>query len=329
MTFPGRFLLLAGALFCTASSIAQTAPACEAPWPPKVVRIVSPYPPGGSADMIARQIASRLGERLHSSFIVENRPGAGGNIASEWVVRAAADGSVLLLGVSGPIAINPSLYKRMSFQPQKDLKPVMLLASEPYVLYVNPSTGIRTVGELVAQLKAKPAAFSYASAGPGSTAQLAAERFRAATGTQMMHVPYKGGVPALTDVVAGVVPLTFAAVTGYTYANAGKLNALAITGPNRSAFLPKVPTLREAGIGDADTTIWYGLLAPAGTSGAIVERIRRETAVAMAQPEVQKALRDYGIEDDSKGSSEDFRHLIETETLRWSRIVQATGTTLD
>lgn len=297
-------------------------------WPPRTVRLVSPYPPGGTADVVARQLANKLGARLGAAFVVENKPGAGGNIASEYVARAPADGSVLLIGVTGPIAINPSLYRKMAVQPAQDLKALNFIAAEPFLLVVNPSLKVNDVVGLVALAKAQPGKLSFASGGSGSATHLAAELFRTASHTQLVHVPYKGGVPALTDVLSGVVPFMFTSLAAVQHMQSGKLVGLAVTGATRSSLVPNVPTLREAGVSGADSTIWYGLFAAATLPTPMLRRIHAEVQIALQDPEVQKTLRDLGMTT-SDWSAETFQQFVREETTRWTAVVRATGATAD
>lgn len=297
-------------------------------WPPKTVRLVSPYPPGGTADIIARQLANKLGTRLGASFVVENKPGAGGNIASEYVARAPADGSVLLIGVTGPIAINPALYRKMAVQPAQDLKALNFIAAEPFLLVVHPSLKVNDVAGLVSLAKARPGGLTFASGGSGSATHLAAELFRTASQTQIVHVPYKGGVPALTDVLSGVVPFMFTSLAAVQHIQTGKLVGLAVTGATRSSMVPNVPTLREAGLNGADSTIWYGLFATATLPAPMLERIHAEVQTTLQAPEVQKTLRDLGMTT-SEWSAETFQQFVREETTRWTAVVRATGATAD
>lgn len=322
-TFQRLGACLAICLLGMGAALAQT----EA-WPPKTVRLVSPYPPGGTADIIARQLANKLGTRLGASFVVENKPGAGGNIASEYVARAPADGSVLLIGVTGPIAINPALYRKMAVQPAQDLKALNFIAAEPFLLVVHPSLKVNDVAGLVNLAKARPGGLTFASGGSGSATHLAAELFRTASQTQIVHVPYKGGVPALTDVLSGVVPFMFTSLAAVQHIQTGKLVGLAVTGATRSSMVPNVPTLREAGVNGAESTIWYGLFAAATLPAPVLGRIHAEVQTALQDPEVQKTLRDLGMTT-SDGSAEAFQQFVREETTRWTAVVRATGATAD
>jgi tripartite-type tricarboxylate transporter receptor subunit TctC len=314
---------------CFALALAALAsiamPAHAQTYPAKPVRLVVPFPAGGTTDILARAAAQRLSETLGQQVIVDNRPGAGGNIGSELVARAAPDGYTLLMGTVGTHAINVSLYPKLPYDPVKDFTPIVLVAGVPNVLVVNPSLPAQSVAELIAYAKANPGKLNFASSGSGTSIHLSGELFKVLTGVQMTHVPYKGSAPALTDLVGGQVQLMFDNLpSSLAFIKAGKLRALAVTSKTRAAALPEVPTMVEAGVPDFEASSWFGMLAPAGTPRDIVVRINAEVAKWLATPEAREKLAGQGAIA-AGGSSEDFARHIASETAKWAKVVKASG----
>ncbi len=315
--------LLAGLLLCPLAW-------SQADYPSRPISFVVPYPPGGAADVFARQLGSRLAERLGQPVIVENRPGANGNLGSASVVKAPADGYTLLLGSASTIAINPHLYGRnMPYDTARDLQPVAGTHAMANVLVVNTGTPYKTVQDVVAAARAKPGALAYASAGNGNTMHLAGEQFATMAGVSLMHVPYKGGPPALNDVLAGQVPMMFNNLPAVVpMVRAGKLRALAVASASRSPLLPDVPTMDEAGLKGYVSTVWNGVFMRAGTSRPIVDRINREIVAALGAADFKRSLEEQGYEL-IPSTPEAFAALIKTEIPRWGAVVQQSGAKLD
>jgi tripartite-type tricarboxylate transporter receptor subunit TctC len=292
-------------------------------YPDKPIRLIVPYPPGGGTDTLARPLAQRLAVELGQPVIVDNRGGAGGNLAMEAVARAPADGYTLVLALTPQLAVNISLYDKVRYDPRHDFAPITLLAEGPYLLVVHPSVPVNSVSELIALAKAKPGELNYATSGIGSGAHMAAELFTSMTGTRMTHTPYKGGGQALTDVLAGHVQLLFAPpVTVTQHITNGRLRALAITGTKRSASLPSVPTMSEAGVPGYDSSVWYGVLAPAGTPKEIVATLNAAMLKILKQPDFHALLVTNGMEPIGS-SPTDFSNYIDTEIIKWSKVIKS------
>lgn len=322
-----RGALLALSLACLGSA----APAwAQADYPNRPITYVVPYPPGGAADAFARQLAAELAKRLGQPVVVENRAGANGNIGSASVVKAPADGYTLLLGTASTVAINPHLYgKNMPYDPLKDLQPVSGTHSMANVLVVNTATPYKTVQDVVVAAKAKPGALAYASAGNGNTMHLAGEQFRMQAGIDLLHVPYKGGPPAMNDVLAGQVPMMFNNLPAVLpMVRAGKLRALAVATPKRSPLMPEVPTMEEAGLKGYVSTVWNGVYVKAGTPRPIVERLNREIVAVLQSPAMRQSLEEQGY-DVIPSTPEQFGALGQSETPRWGAVVKQSGATLD
>ena len=278
--------LLATALACT-SVFAQTA--ASEPWPSRTVHIVVPSPGGSGIDLLARGLAQRLALQWAVPVVVDNRPGANSIIGTEVVARGPADGYTLLFASDATITVNPHLYSNLPYDPMRDFVPIAQVATFHQLLVAHPSLGARTFAELVQTARANPGAVSYASFGAGSSAHLLGEMLRQSTGTDLLHVPYKGFTQAVAAVLSGEVMLTWAGVfTTQAHVKAGRLRALAIAGPKRSPFLPDVPTLRELGHAEIEYTTWFGLFAPAATPRPVVERLHRDVARVLADPELRE-----------------------------------------
>ena len=297
-------------------------------YPNKSVRIVLPFSAGGSSDPVARLIARHLTTALGQPFVVENRPGAGGNIGSDLVAKSAPDGYTLLF-TAGSFAVNPSLYSKLPFDPVKDFEPVVHVATLSGILVAHPSVPAANVKELVALSRTKPGGVTYASAGSGTVPHLAGELFRAASKAEMTHVPYKGSAPALTDLIGGQVQVMFANMPGtLQHVKAGRLKVLAVTGAKRSELVPDVPTIAESGLEGYDAPNWYGVFAPAGTPAAIVNRLNAEINKAMATPEFLDHMKLEGAEAIG-GSPAQFRTFYRGEIERWAPVVKSAGVKAD
>lgn len=313
-----------------AASLPFAAVQAQTAWPDKTVKIVVPYPAGpGTSDRMARVLGEKLSKQLGQPFIVDNRPGASGNLGSDFVAKAVADGSTLLLSAIGPIAINPSLFKKLPFDVTKDLQPVAFVAEEPFALVTSKASGATTVKELIAKAKARPDRFSFGSSGVGSGTHVAGELFQRAAGVEILHVPYKGGTATINDVVSGLVTMTFTSLPlAASFHEAGKLNVLAVTGARRSALLPDVPTVAEAGVPGAQFASWYGVFAPARTPKPIVERINAQFQAALRDPEVTKNAEDIGLRLRPMTVAE-FSDFVKAETARMQEVVRSANITLD
>ena len=319
-------LLLAATAAFTLVPLAQA----QAPAFPKgPVTLVVPFPAGGPTDAMARVLALKLGERLGQQVVVDNKGGAGGSIAAEAVARAAPDGQTLFFGTTGTMAINPSLYSKLRYDPVKDFAPVSLMATTMNVLVVNPEVPAKNLGDLVKLAKAKPNTVSYGSAGNGSSNHLSGELLRSSAAVQITHVPYKGSAPALVDLLGGRLTMMFDTVAQQTgNIAAGKVRALAVTGTKRSPLLPDVPTAQEAGLKDFDVTIWFGVLAPAGTPAPVIERLNREIVAVMSTEDMKKKMQADGAEAKPTSAAE-FAALIKHDMAKWGPVVKASGATLD
>lgn len=298
-------------------------------YPRGPVSLVVPFPAGGPTDAMARQLAQRLSDRLGQQVIVDNKGGAGGGIAAEAVAKAKPDGQTLFFGTTGTLAINPSLYSKLRYDPVKDFTPVSLMATTMNVLVVNPELSARNLGELIKLAKTKPGTLTFGSAGNGSSNHLSGELFCTTAGVQIAHVPYKGSAPALMDLLGGRLTMMFDTIAQQTgNVASGKVRALAVTGPKRSPLLPDVPTVQEAGLKDFDVTIWFGVLAPAGTPTPVVERLNREIVAVMSTDEMKKRMQGDGAEARST-SPEEFAALIKRDMAKWGPLVKASGATID
>src|SRR5947207_3340791 len=280
-----RLLLICTVLICAALLVAGTA-AAQA-YPNRAVRIVVPFPPGGTSDILARTIGARLSEAFGQPVVIDNRPGAGGNIAAEHVAKSTPDGYTLIMGTSS-LAISQSLYRKLNYDLLRDFAPVTQAVNYANLLVVHPSTGFSTVNDLLAAARARPGALSYGTAGNGTPPHMTGELFKAYAKVDIQHIPYKGGAPAIADLVGGTIPIMFDNVPPLLpHVRAGRIKALAVTSLQRIAVLPDVPTLHELGLKDFDAVGWNGLLAPAGTPRPIVNRIHDEVIRVLRIPEVR------------------------------------------
>ncbi|WP_236749922.1 Bug family tripartite tricarboxylate transporter substrate binding protein [Acidovorax carolinensis] len=295
-------------------------------YPDKPLKLVVPFSAGGATDVVARAVAEKLGTRLGQNMVVENRVGAGGNIAYEHVAKSPADGYTLLFASTG-LATNATLYKKLNYDALKDFAPISLVARSPHVLVVHPSVPANSVLELIALGKKQP--LSFGSSGNGTILHLAGEMMKTMTGAQLQHVPYRGGTQVLTDLMAGTVQLAFLDMSIATpQIHAGKLRALATTGKERTPKLPDLPTMNEAGILGYAIDVWFGMLAPAGTPQPVVERLNKELQQVLVEPEIKQRMRDIGQELQAS-SSQDFSRFVRTELQRMGDIVRASNATID
>jgi tripartite-type tricarboxylate transporter receptor subunit TctC len=315
--------------------LAQPA-AAQSTWPTKPVRIVVPFAAGGTTDILARALAPELQKAFGQPFVVDNKPGAGGNNGAAEVAKAAPDGYTLLMGTVGTHAINAALYPKMPFDPVKDFQPVTLVAGVPNVLVLNPASaqryGVNSVADLAKAAKANPGRMNMASSGNGTSIHLAGELFKTMTGTFMVHFPYRGSGPALIDLIGGNMDLMFDNLpSAMPHIKSGRLKALAVTSATRSAALPELPTVAEAGgaaLKGYEASSWFGLLAPAGTPMDIVNRVQQETAKALASPGLKERLAAQGAIPSGNTPAE-FAKLIADESAKWAKVVKASGAKVD
>ena len=299
----------------TGSAVAQT-------WPTRAVRLISPFAPGGGADITSRAVAQKLSVALGQQVIVDNRGGAGGMLGVDLAAKSPPDGYTLVMGTIGPIAINPSLLSKMPYDPLKDLAPISQAAVAVNVLVVHPSLPAKSVKELIAIAKARPTDLNYGSSGSGAADHLAGELFNAMVKVKMAHIPYKGGAPAMMDLISGNVQLVFSTLSTATGAiETGRVRALAVAGSKRFEGLQDLPTMSEAGLKGFEVNNWYGLFAPAGTAKDIIARANAETVKALAAPDVKKRLMDAGIIATSS-SPEGFADYIRAETAKWGKVIK-------
>jgi tripartite-type tricarboxylate transporter receptor subunit TctC len=325
MRFPALLAAVAAALTLATPFTQAQAPS----FPRQPLMLVVPFPAGGPTDAMARVLAQKLGERLGQQVIVDNKGGAGGSIAAEYVAKAPADGYTLFFGTTGTMAINPSLYTKLRYDPIKDFAPVSLMATTMNVLVINPQVPAHNLNDVIKLAKAKPGELTYGSAGNGSSNHLSGELFRSTAGIQINHIPYKGSAPAMVDLLGGRITMMFDTIAQQTQnIAAGKVRAIAVTGPKRSPLLPGVPTAQEAGLKDFDVTIWYGVLAPAGTPAPVIERLNREIVAVMSTDEMKKRMQADGAEAKPTGAAE-FAGLIRHDLAKWTPVVKGSGATLD
>ncbi|MES3000318.1 MAG: tripartite tricarboxylate transporter substrate binding protein [Pseudomonadota bacterium] len=318
-----RQFLGSAALLLTVPAIAQEA------YPDKPVKVIVPFAPGGGADVVARLVFTKLSARLGHPFTIDNRGGAGGIVGTDAVAKARPDGYTLLLGQTGPNAINPALFAKIPYDPIADFAPVVQLTSYPYVIVVHPSVPVRNLHELITLSKEKPGFLNYGTAGTGSSGQLAAELFQRTTGVKLTHVPYKGAGPALADTVANVVAMTFGDMASATpLILSGRLRAIALTGTRRSPLLPDVPTVAESGFPGFEAAAWHGVYAPANTPPEIISKLNRELAQILAEPEVKERLRKDGI-DTIGASPAAFGEYTRSEIKKWGTTVREANIKLE
>src|SRR3954469_23643323 len=304
-------------------------PLAAADYPTHPLSLVVGFTPGGPSDVLARVLGKKLDQLLGQPVVIDNRPGAGGNIAAEVVARAAPDGYTLLMGNNSILATNAVLYKKVAFDPEKDFEPIALIGSQANILVVNPNVPARSLAELIALVRANPGKYNFASSGHGAAAHLAGELFKTAAKVDIVHVPYKGAAPALQDIIAGHVDMMFAtAASVVAHIRDGQVRALAVTTPTRTAVMPELATVDELGLKGFDATTWHGLVVPAKTPKDIVSTLHRATVAALNDAGVKKQLGDLGV--DIVGSTpESFAAYIKAEIPKWTAIVKASGATLE
>lgn len=300
-----------------------------AQYPSKPIKLIVPFPPAGSTDLSARAVAGKLQERLGQPIVIENKPGAGGNIGGEQAAKSPADGYTLFVGTVGTNAINASLYSKMPYDHQKDFAPVVLLSKTPNVLVVYPGLPASSVADVIRLAKAKPGELTFASSGVGTSIHMSGELFKAMAGVQMTHVPYKGSGPMLIDIMSGQVNMAFDNLSAaINHIKAGKLKALATTGTVRAPTLPDLPTVQEAGLAGYDSTSWNAIFAPAGTPKEIVERLNRELNAILSSAETKKFFADQGAEAGG-GTPEQLGAFVRAETAKWAKVVKDSGARAD
>jgi tripartite-type tricarboxylate transporter receptor subunit TctC len=303
------------------------APAAE--YPTRPVTLVVAFPPGGASDVLARILGRKLEQVLAQPFVIDNRPGAGGNVAAEAVAHAAPDGYTLLAGNNAILATNAALYKKINFDPVADFAPVGLIGSQANILVVNPRLPVKSLAELIALAKAEPGKLNFASSGHGLAAHLAGELFKAEAKIDIVHVPYKGAAPALQDVIAGHVQMMFATASSVvSHIQDGKVRPIAVATVKRTAVLPNIPTMDELGLKGFDATTWHGLVAPARTPSDVVVALNRALTATLADAGVKKSLGDLGV-DIIGGTPEEFAAYIKSEIPKWTAIIKASGAKLD
>jgi len=322
-----RRALLAGATAATAALAALAVVRAQpgGTWPDQPVRMILPYAPGGPTDVIARLVCDTLSQRLPQRFVVENRTGAGGNIGASAVAKARPDGGTFLFTNTGH-AVNRALYARLDYDPAKDLTPVTIVAEGPMVLLVPNSSPAKTLAEFVQRVRAKPGEYSCGSTGTGGALQLVSLLFAKAAGLRMEEVPYRGSAPAAQDLVAGRVEMLYdAGVTGFPLATSGQARALAVSSAQRSAVMPDVPTVAEAGFPEATFSVWQGVLAPAGTPAPILEKLRQEIAAVLAEGSLRTRLTELGAERIVVNTPAEARAYVDAEMARWERVLREAG----
>ncbi|APV50911.1 LacI family transcriptional regulator [Betaproteobacteria bacterium GR16-43] len=311
-----------GLAFLASSAFAQD-------WPTRPIRLIVPFAPGGVTDTSARAVAEALSQRLGQQVVVENKPGASGNIGTEQVARAAPDGYTLVLGFDGTMVINPHVFKEMPFDTLRDFVPVSKLGDAGLLLVANPSLNVKSLAELLALAKTKPGPYPYGTSGTGGTPHLAGELLKQRTGLDLQHIPYKGGGQAVTDVLGGQIPLVFTAIaSAQQHVKAGKLIGLGVPSALRSSSLPDVPTFIESGIPGFEAVSWVGIFAPAKTPRAIVDKLQREIAAALQTPAVRERYAVLGI-DPVGNTPEQFTAQIKADLARWGEVVRAANIRVD
>ncbi len=326
---PLRRRLVGAVIGAATLGIAATPAIAADKYPSKTITIVVPFSAGGTTDILARIIGVKLGQTTGQTVIIDNRPGAGGNIGSALVAKSPADGYTLLMGTVGTHAINQTLYPKLQFDPIKDFAPLTRVANVPNLLVVHPSVPVKNVKELIAYAKANPGKLNFGSSGNGSSIHLSGELFKNMTGVDMQHVPYKGSAPAVTDLLGGQISMMFDNMpSAIQHVKSGKLRPIAVTTAKRSPGLPNVPTIAEAGVPGYEATSWFGLLAPAGTPADVVKRLNADLVKILAMPDVKKQMAEQGAEAYSETPAA-FATFIKNETAKWAKVVKASGAVVD
>ena len=311
------------------AGLALSLTAAAQAYPSKPIRLICPFPPGGAVDIASRATANELTKILHQSVVVENKPGAGGNLGGAEAARSAPDGYTIFMTTSGIQAINPALYAKMPFDPNKDLAPVAPLVSLNNVLVVHPSVPAKSVKDIIELAKKQPGKWTYASSGNGTSIHMSGAMFTQLTGTDILHIPYKGSAPAVTDLLAGQVNMMFDNIpSSLPHIKSGKLRALATTGAKRDPALPDLPTLAESGIKGYESGVWFGLTVPAGTPKEVIAKLNAAAVQATKQPEFEKRMKELGY-NIIPGSPEDMARMNQAELKRWTPIVKASGAKVD
>jgi tripartite-type tricarboxylate transporter receptor subunit TctC len=320
-----RLVLLLTAVVSIGAGFFAVGNASAQSYPEKTIRIISPFPPGGANDIIARLIAQKLEARLGRTVVVENKPGAAGGIGASFVAAASPDGYTLLMGTLATHGINPSVYKSLPYDAVRDFAPVALVASIPIVIVANPSLPADDVQGLIRLAKQNPGKLNFASSGLGSVNHLAGELFKSMTGTEIEHIPYKGSSPALTDLLGGQVKIMFDLLpSSLPHIKGGKLKAIAVTTPKRSSLLPNVPTLAESGLSGYSVTSWFGILAPAGTPKTVITTLNSEISAILRAPDVRDQMSAQGAEPYSS-TPDEFAQVIKTDIETWAPLVKSLG----
>jgi len=320
-TLAFKFIVACAALAFHAAAFAQ--------YPSKPIHIVAPYPPGGPTDILSRAIGQKMQEDWSQPVIVESKPGAGGNVGTLLVTKSPADGYTLLMGASGPLASNVTLFPDLPYSPLTDLVPIVHVASVPLVLVAHPGVPVSTVADVIALLRQKPGQLNFANAGPGSPQHLTAEMFKLMAKVDFAAIPYKGAAPALADVAGGHVPFMFdSMISGLGPAKSGRVRPIAVTSAQRVPALADVPTVRESGLPDFEATAWYGVMAPAGVPKEIIAKLNSEMVKILKSPDMRQRLLEMGSEVVA-GSPEEFGRFIKTETAKWGKVVKDSGARAD
>lgn len=302
-----------------------TSPARAQDYPTHPITLIIPFAPGGSTSIVGRTIADKMTETLGEKVIVDNRPGAGGTVGTRAVALSAPDGYTIGLGYTGTLAIGPSLYRKAGYDPRKHFAPIGLIGNAPNSLVVHPSFPAKTLAELIAYAKANPGKVNFGSGGAGTASHITGELFSQAAGVKLTHIPYKGSGPALVDLIGGHIPMAFSPIPAtHASVSAGQLRALAVTSPGRSTLLPEVPTIAESGLPGFDASLYYGLIAPAGTARPIIDRLNAALRNALDSDDVKKRLVQDGTEP-TPGSPDDYAALIDTDETKWAGIVKSIG----
>lgn len=313
----------------TAVALCGITASAQDTYPSRPIRLVVPFPPGGGTDTISRVVATKLTETLKWSIVVDNRPGAGGNIGVDLAVKSPADGYTIVMGQTSNLAVNPTLYAKLPYDPVKDLAPITTVADAPLVLVVPASSKFKTLADVVAAAKAKPGDITFATPGNGTVAHLTGELFQRSAGIKLQHIPYKGSAQAITDLMGGTIDVFMASVpTALSHIKNGKMRALAVTSAKRSVSLPDVPSINDAGYKGFDANTWFGLAAPAGTPANVIARLNTEVNRVLQMPDVREKIRGEGG-DILGGTPEAFGNLIKTDIVKWGKIVRDSGAKID
>lgn len=314
----------------SAALLASTSARAAQAFPNQPVTLIVPFPPGGPTDAMARRLADGLKRQLGQTVVVENRPGAGGNIGAEYVARAKPDGYTIMFGTSGPLAINGSLYKQQQYDPQKSFAPVIRIGHLPNILVVHPSLPVHNVQELIAYAKQNPDKLSYASSGNGASSHLAGILFNKMAGTQILHIPYKGTGPALNDLLGGQVSMSFTDIlTALPHVKAGTLRAIGLASAERSQALPDLPTLSEQGLDGYDVSVFFGIVAPRSTPSDVIDKLNQAFIAVLADPDVKETLHKQGIVEADDKTPQGLSSFIDAQVPKWRAIIQEAGVALD